>query len=144
MNNSSHEHAEGWKRWHDIEAEAAFILMDTDNSGSISESELVDFASNHPQMFGPLAHIERLFRSFDTNGDGSIDGSELFNLLLECELEVSTNEPDLEEVNSKTLQYMAYYDRNKDQGCIIIIIIIIIINMIIIITIIIIIRVGFD
>ena len=116
MSNSNYEHAEGWSRWFEIETEAAFILMDTDGSGFISIEELIIFASQHPQMFGPISHIERLFTSFDTNDDGIIDGEELFTLLLEVELELSCEEPNLDEINSKTVQYMAYYDRNKDQG----------------------------
>lgn len=73
----------GWKKWAEIESRAAFILIDTDKSGTVSLDEFIHFAKKNPLMFGPLFHIERLFQSYDSNHDGFIDSEELYNLLLE-------------------------------------------------------------
>jgi hypothetical protein len=76
----------GWKKWAEIESSAAFILIDVDKSGTVSLDEFINFAKTNPLMFGPLFHIERLFQSYDSNGDGFIDSEELFNLLLEVRI----------------------------------------------------------
>jgi hypothetical protein len=53
----------GWRKWASLEAEAAFLLIDRDKSDTIEYEEFCNFAYHHPQLFGPLYHISRLFEA---------------------------------------------------------------------------------
>lgn len=53
----------GWRKWASVEAEAAFLLIDRDQSDTMEYEEFCSFAYHHPQLFGPLYHISRLFEA---------------------------------------------------------------------------------
>ena len=105
----------GWRKWAEIEARAAFVLLDKDSSGTVSRQEFVEFIARNPQLFGPLCQIERLFRAYDENADGKIDLNELLNLLVEVEVGTGKLPPDevLAAMQSKALKLLRKYDRDK-------------------------------
>ena len=94
----------GWKKWSAVESSSAFKLMDKEGSGFITFEQFCDFVAIHPLMCGPLVHMERLFCAYDTNNDGKLDESEIFNLLVEVEIEVSNDEPDVDDIQFKAGQ----------------------------------------
>jgi len=106
---------EGWKRFAAAEVEAAFRLLDKDNSTTISWDEFIDFATRNPSLFGPLAHVERLFRAYDGDGDGIIDADELFTLLLEVEMEVTDEPPNVGKVHQSVSFLMDTYDKDRSR-----------------------------
>ena len=105
----------GWRKWAELEARAAFVLLDKDFSGTVSRQEFVEFIARNPQLFGPLCQIERLFRAYDDNADGKIDSNELLNLLVEVEVGTGKLPPDevLLAMQTKALKLLSKYDHNK-------------------------------
>ena len=87
----------GWQRWAKLEAQAGFLLMDTDGSKTIEFDEFVSFVATSPQIFGPLATIEQLFDVYDLDKDGTLDADEIHCLHLEVALEHETANTDGEE-----------------------------------------------
>lgn len=82
----------GWQRWAHLEAQAGFLLMDADGSGSVDYSEFVSFVATCPHIFGPLVHIEQLFDAYDTNRDGLLDADEVHCIHVEVIIEHETRE----------------------------------------------------
>ena len=82
----------GWQRWAHLEAQAGFLLMDADGSGSVDYSEFVSFVATCPHIFGPLVHIEQLFDAYDTNHDGLLDADEVHCIHVEVIIEHETRE----------------------------------------------------
>ena len=82
----------GWQRWAHLEAQAGFLLMDADGSGSVDYSEFVSFVATCPHIFGPLVHIEQLFDTYDTNHDGLLDADEVHCLHVEVVIEHEARE----------------------------------------------------
>ena len=82
----------GWQRWAHLEAQAGFLLMDADGSGSVDYSEFVSFVATCPHIFGPLVHIEQLFDAYDTNHDDLLDADEVHCLHVEVVIEHETRE----------------------------------------------------
>jgi Ca2+-binding EF-hand superfamily protein len=109
------QNSNGWKKWAHIEAEAAFLLMDKDESKSISREEFVIFACHHPYIFGPLTQLEKLFTSYDIDHSGHIGYDDLYTLLLEVQMEVSTEEPNVGALNQKVTDMMFVYDKRRDH-----------------------------
>ena len=105
----------GWRKWATIEAESAFIIMDKDDSESISFDEFVDFACSHPYLFGPLVQLEKLFAAYDLNKDGVLSFDEVLTLLLEVQLEASEGEPNIHELQEKAKFMLNTYDKSHDS-----------------------------
>jgi Ca2+-binding EF-hand superfamily protein len=110
----------GWKRWATIEAKSAFILIDTDKSGTMEYSEFTDFIATSPMVFGALAHIEELFDVYDANKNGLLEAEELSCLFLEVLLEeCGEEEPDIcalqAEADSRTEMALMAMGSNRSK-----------------------------
>lgn len=113
---SSSTPTSGWLHFATIEAEAALRLLDRDGSNTVSMEEFIDFATSNPLLFGPLMHVERLFRAYDSNADGDLSPDELYDLLYEVEREVTDEPPIQSVIEQRALFMLQNFDKDSSRS----------------------------